>query len=280
MNKIKIVTDSSAELTPEEIKEFNITVLPLSVMIDDVVYIDGENLSKVEFMEKMPLAKALPKSSQPPIGKFIETYDALGEEGSEIISIHITESLSGTVNAARQAAQLSKTNVTVLDSLFTDRGLSFQVIEAAKMAQKGASKEEILARIEHVKNNTKLYICVVTLENLVKGGRIGRVMGAISSLLNVKVMFELVGGNLEVLVRGRGMKPINQWITTLIETLKTKTNIKEIGFSHAAAFDYTNGIMQQFKEAFPNVPMPVRQTGPVIATHTGKGAFAIMYYTD
>lgn len=280
MKKFKIVTDSSAELGPDEIKELAIHVLPLTVMIDDVVYVDGVTLQKEEFMEKMQQAKALPKTSQPPIGQFVELYDELGKDGSEVISIHMTENLSGTVNTARQAAQLSTTEVTVIDSDFTDRGLSFQVIEAARMALANADKEAILKRIDEVRANTKLYICVVTLENLVKGGRIGRLAGALSSFLNVKVMMEQVKGQLELRVRGRGMKPVNKWLVELQEKLKETPNIREVSFSYADDEEACEEIKNQFQTALPDVPMRVRLTSPIISTHAGKGAFAVMYYTD
>lgn len=280
MKKFKIVTDSSAELGPDEIKQLAIHVLPLTVMIDDVVYVDGVTLQKEEFMEKMQQAKTLPKTSQPPIGQFVELYDELGKDGSEVISIHMTENLSGTVNTARQAAQLSTTEVTVIDSDFTDRGLSFQVIEAARMALANADKEAILKRIDEVRANTKLYICVVTLENLVKGGRIGRLAGALSSFLNVKVMMEQVKGQLELRVRGRGMKPVNKWLVELQEKLKETPNIREVSFSYADDEEACEEIKNQFQAALPDVPMRVRLTSPIISTHAGKGAFAVMYYTD
>ncbi|MGX7419276.1 DegV family protein [Carnobacterium gallinarum] len=280
MKKIKIVTDSSAELGQDEIEQLGIYVLPLTVMIDDESYVDGETLKKEDFMEKMNKSKALPKTSQPPIGRFVELYDELGADGSEVISIHMTEKLSGTVNAARQAAELSQANVTVIDSDFTDRGQSFQVLEAAKLAQDGGDKETILKRIAHVKEHTKLYICVVTLENLVKGGRVGKLAGALSSLLNVKVMMELVNGQLEVCVRGRGMKPINKWIGELQEKLKTTPNLNAVSFSYADDVVYLENLKNEFQAILPDVPMRVKLTSPIISTHAGKGAFAIMYYTD
>ena len=280
MKKIKIVTDSSAELGSDEIESLGIHVLPLTVMIDDVLYTDGVTIKKEDFMCMMAEAKDLPKTSQPPIGYFVELYDELGADGSEVISIHMTEKLSGTVNAAHQAAQLSKTDVTVIDSDFTDRGLSFQVLEAAKLAQEGADKETILKRIEHVKEHTKLYICVVTLENLVKGGRIGKLAGALSSFLNIKVMMELVNGQLEVCVRGRGMKPINKWIAELQETLKNTPNLNAMSFSFADDEVYLENLKNEFQAILPDTPMRVKLTSPIISTHAGKGAFAIMYYTD
>ncbi|MEG0288972.1 MAG: DegV family protein, partial [Carnobacterium sp.] len=120
MKNITIVTDSSAQLSPEELEKLNIHVLPLTILVDEDTYVDGETIQKDVFMERMATAKELPKTSQPPLGRFLETYNKLGENGGQVISIHMTESLSGTVNAARQAAQMTDTDVTVIDSKFTD----------------------------------------------------------------------------------------------------------------------------------------------------------------
>lgn len=278
MKKITIVTDSSAQLSPNEIKELDIKILPLTILIDDKTYIDGENIEKVEFMELMDNAADLPKTSQPPLGKFVELYDQLGKDGSEVISIHMTESLSGTVNAARQAAQMTETKVTVIDSGFTDRGLAFQVIEAAKLVKNDAEETTILNEIETIKENTRLFICVRTLDNLVKGGRVSRVVGAVSSLMNMKLIFELVDGKLESRVKGRGMKPINKWNQELKEKLKQTENLAEVSFSHAADFDYVNKLKEEFQFAMPDVKMTMDHTGPTIATHTGESAYAIIYY--
>ena len=181
---IKIVTDSSITIEPELVEELDITVVPLSVTIDGTTYLDSD-LPLDSFMEKMKASKALPKTSQPPVGVFAEKYEEIASEEDAIISIHITESLSGTVQAARQGAMLSGRDVTVLDSDFTDQGLKFQVVEAARLAKEGLGKEEILERINHVRENTELFIGISTLENLVKGGRISRTTGIVGSLLHV-----------------------------------------------------------------------------------------------
>ena len=122
MTSIKIVTDSSCTMETEVRDRLHIHVVPLSVMIDGVLYRDDDDLSGARFMEMMSSAKELPKTSQPPIGEFVELYDELGKDGSQVISIHMTKGLSGTVEAARQASNLSKTNVTILDSDTTDQG--------------------------------------------------------------------------------------------------------------------------------------------------------------
>jgi len=105
--KLKIVTDSTIELTAEEVARYGIQIIPLSSMIGDVVYHDDIEITNEEFLQKMKQSPELPKSSQPPVGKFLAAYNALTADGSEVLSIHVTETLSGTVHSAHQAATLA-----------------------------------------------------------------------------------------------------------------------------------------------------------------------------
>ncbi|EGO6092817.1 DegV family protein [Enterococcus faecalis] len=280
MTNVKIVTDSSCTMEKSLRDELNIHMMPLSIMVDGVVYPDDDHLPGEKFMDMMANAKALPKTSQPPIGEFVELYDRLGENGSEVISIHMTKGLSGTVEAARQASNLSSSKVTVIDSDFTDQGLSFQVIQAAKLAQAGAGVPEILAEIERVKQNTKLYIGISTLDNLVKGGRISRTTGLLSNIFNMKVVMDFENTELIPVAKGRGVKTFNKWFDELKSELSKIPNIRQIGISHADGLELANGFKEGLQAIFKDMDIPVLHTNPVIATHTGKNAFAIMYYTD
>lgn len=280
MTNVKIVTDSSCTMEKSLRDELNIHMMPLSVMVDGVVYPDDDHLPGEKFMDMMANAKALPKTSQPPIGEFVELYDRLGEDGSEVISIHMTKGLSGTVEAARQASNLSSSKVTVIDSDFTDQGLSFQVIQAAKLAQAGAGVPEILAEIERVKQNTKLYIGISTLDNLVKGGRISRTTGLLSNIFNMKVVMDFENTELIPVAKGRGVKTFNKWFDELKSELSKIPNVRQIGISHADGLELANGFKEGLQAIFKDMDIPVLHTNPVIATHTGKNAFAIMYYTD
>ncbi|HAP3793431.1 TPA: DegV family protein [Enterococcus faecalis] len=280
MTNVKIVTDSSCTMEKSLRDELNIHMMPLSIMVDGVVYPDDDHLPGEKFMDMMANAKALPKTSQPPIGEFVELYDRLGEDGSEVISIHMTKGLSGTVEAARQASNLSSSKVTVIDSDFTDQGLSFQVIQAAKLAQAGAGVPEILAEIERVKKNTKLYIGISTLDNLVKGGRISRTTGLLSNIFNMKVVMDFENTELIPVAKGRGVKTFNKWFDELKSELSKIPNVRQIGISHADGLELANGFKEGLQAIFKDMDIPVLHTNPVIATHTGKNAFAIMYYTD
>ena len=274
MTKIKIVTDSSVTIEPELVKQLDITVVPLSVMINNVVYSDADLKEEGKFLQLMQEAKNLPKTSQPPVGVFAEVFEELSKDGSQILAIHMSHALSGTVEAARQGASLSTADVTVIDSSFTDQALKFQVVEAAKLAQEGKDMEEILTRVEAVKNNTELYIGVSTLENLVKGGRIGRVTGLLSSLLNIRVVMQMKDHELQPIVKGRGAKTFKKWLDELIATLSERS-VAEIGISYSGSADWAKE-MKESLQAYVEKPISVLETGSIIQTHTGENAWAIL----
>ncbi len=274
MTKIKIVTDSSVTIEPELVKQLDITVVPLSVMIDNVVYSDADLKEEGKFLQLMQEAKNLPKTSQPPVGVFAEVFEELSKDGSQILAIHMSHALSGTVEAARQGASLSTADVTVIDSSFTDQALKFQVVEAAKLAQEGKELEEILTRVEAVKNNTELYIGVSTLENLVKGGRIGRVTGLLSSLLNIRVVMQMKDHELQPIVKGRGAKTFKKWLDELTTTL-SEHSVAEIGISYSGGADWAKE-MKESLQTYVEKPISVLETGSIIQTHTGENAWAIL----
>ena len=274
MTKIKIVTDSSVTIEPELVKQLDITVVPLSVMIDNVVYSDADLKEEGKFLQLMQESKNLPKTSQPPVGVFAEVFEDLSKDGSQILAIHMSHALSGTVEAARQGASLSTADVTVIDSSFTDQALKFQVVEAAKLAQEGKEMAEILSHVEEVKNHTELYIGVSTLENLVKGGRIGRVTGLLSSLLNIRVVMQMKDHELQPIVKGRGAKTFKRWLDELIATLSERS-VAEIGISYSGSADWAKE-MKESLQAYVEKPISVLETGSIIQTHTGENAWAIL----
>ncbi|HFU4055356.1 TPA: DegV family protein [Streptococcus suis] len=273
MTKIKIVTDSSTTIEADLVKELGITIIPLSVMVDGVVYSDSD-LTEGEFLNLMRESKHLPKTSQPPVGLFAETFSQLAKDGSQIIAILLSHALSGTVEAARQGAILSGADVTILDSSFTDQAAKFQVVEAARLAQVGASKEEILEAVEEIKEKTELFIGVSTLENLVKGGRVGRVQGLLSSLLNIRVIMEMKNHQLSPIVKGRGTKTFKKWLEEFAGSLSDKS-VAEIGISYSGKADFAQEIKEQL-QAYVEKEISILETGSIIQTHTGEDAWAVL----
>ena len=274
MTKIKIVTDSSVTIETELVNQLGITVVPLSVMIDNVVYSDADLKEEGTFLHLMQESKNLPKTSQPPVGVFAEIFEDLSKDGSKILAIHMSHALSGTVEAARQGASLSTADVTVIDSSFTDQALKFQVVEAARLAQEGKDIDEILSQVEEIKNNTELYIGVSTLENLVKGGRIGRVTGLLSSLLNIRVVMQMKNDELQPIVKGRGAKTFKKWLDEFTSSLAGRS-VTEIGISYSGNSEWAKE-MKESLQAYVEKPISVLETGSIIQTHTGENAWAVL----
>ena len=278
MSRVYIVTDSTADLTEEEVKQFEISIVPMNISIDDDNYIDGVTITKDEFKQKMIESAELPKTAQPSIGRFVEVYDELGKNGDSVISIQMMRSISGTVDAARQAADITETNVTVVDSDFTSRSMGMIVKEAAKAAQEGKSVEEILEIVEDAKKRTTLYLTVVNLDNLIKGGRISQVMGMFSNLLNIKLFLQVINGKIEIIQKGRGLKSLQKKYDEIFEQMKAATNgIQEIGIMHAGLSNFHEGNIARVRELFPDVPLTIVTTSPIIMSHTGVDAMAITY---
>lgn len=280
MSRIIIVTDSTADLTEQEIQDFNIHVVPLNITIQEEHYLDGETITKEEFKNKMIASSELPMTAQPSIGRFVELYDELGKDGSEIISIHLMNSISGTVNAARQAADITESTVTVVDSDFTSRSMGIIVREAAQAAKEGKSAEEVLEVIESTRQRTKLYLTVLNLDNLIKGGRISRVMGAFSNLLNIKLFLEVINGKIEIVQKGRGLKSLQKKYDEVFEEMKAYPNgIQEIGIMHAGLNEFNQSQIDTLRELFPDAKLTIVMTSPIIMSHTGVDAMAVTYLT-
>ncbi|MEJ9222781.1 DegV family protein [Priestia aryabhattai] len=280
MAKIKVVTDSTIDLTLEEAEKYGIEMIPLCINIDNETYLDRVELTPTDFIEKMKNSKELPKSSQPAIGSFVEVYERLVSEGYDVISIHMTGGMSGTVRAAESAAQMVEGNITVVDSMYITKALSFQVFEAVKMIEDGHTVEEIITRLEEVRQNTNLFVVVDTLENLVKGGRIGRGKGLIGSLLNIKPIASLADGVYTPVAKVRSHSQIVKFLTKQFEEHTEGKSIKGVGLVHADGFGLASKLKESIVKARGYTQFSVEDTTPIISTHTGIGAIGFMYFAE
>jgi DegV family protein with EDD domain len=280
MAKIKVVTDSTIDLTLEEAEKYGIEMIPLCIHIDNETYLDRVELTPTDFIEKMKNSKELPKSSQPAIGSFVEVYERLVSEGYDVISIHMTGGMSGTVRAAESAAQMVEGNITVVDSMYITKALSFQVFEAVKMIEDGHTVEEIITRLEEVRQNTNLFVVVDTLENLVKGGRIGRGKGLIGSLLNIKPIASLADGVYTPVAKVRSHSQIVKFLTKQFEEHTEGKSIKGVGLVHADGFGLASKLKESIVKARGYTQFSIEDTTPIISTHTGIGAIGFMYFAE
>ncbi len=279
MPGIKIVTDSTTDLPKELLDQHHIEVIPLTVLVDGVSYYDNVTITPEDFLVRMKASRELPKTSQPSVGVLAEAYDRLGANGDAILSIHMTSGMSGTYAAACSAAEMSASRVEVVDSQMISQALGFQVLEAARMAEAGESLESIVARLDELRSRTTLLVVVDTLENLIKGGRIGRAAGLIGTILNVKPIAMLEDGVYSPFAKVRTSSQIIEKLMHRMENDIRGRDVRGIGLSHADNLPLAMRLQKAIAR-LTDVPVSIRPATPVITTHTGPGAIGLMYYTE
>lgn len=280
MAKIKIVTDSSAQLTPEEIEEYDIHVIPLSVEINGENHVDGETITRQELVDELRKGN-IPKTSQPPMGRFLETFEQLGADGSEILAIMMSDVLSGTYQTACSAAEMVKCSVTVINSKETDRALSFQVLAAAKDTKEGKSIEEIKAHCLDIYKRTTTDVLVDNMDCLVAGGRVSKLAGALTKLINLKIIVRLRENSLDVVYKGRSRKAFLKYCQALSK-FHQDNHIQELSLSNVGTDE---DFLKRIKEAMlpegsKDAAYIARLTSPIIMTHTGLNAVGVITLTE
>lgn len=279
---IKIITDSTCDLPANIVQELGISVIPLKVLFGEEVYRDGIDLTNQEFYEKMAKNKQLPTTSQVNPGEFIEEFTRHLDNGDEVIGIFISAKLSGTYGSAVIAKETlaNDSRINIIDSMNASFGLGIQVIEAGRMAQQGKSAQEIVQRIEEVKNNVIFYGIIDKLDNLKKGGRLSSTGAFAGSLLGIKPIIDLKDGAVSLIAKARGQKKAFKWVLDDAKKNNIDFNDKMICLAHAYApkdaAEFKKAILQEYQ---PKEIIEL-QIGAVIGTHTGGGCVGISCLPD
>lgn len=281
MAKIKLVTDSTADLPQEYYERYGIAVIPMLINFGEEGYRDGVDITPEEFYAKLVSYDGFPTTAQITPGVFIKEYQKWAEEYDIIISIQLSGRLSGTVDSARLAAQsIENAQVVVYDSESASLGIGFQVLEAARAIEEGCDLQEILRRMDHVKATTSIYFSVPSLEHLQKGGRIGKASAFIGGLLNIVPLLTIAEGVVAPFEKIRGKKRVLGRITELLgerveEWGKENLNIAVL---HTVNPEGAQELVEQYKSTFDVEDILVTQLGPTIGTHTGPGVIATVFY--
>jgi len=264
-----VVTDSTADIAPTMAAERGIVVVPLAVTIDGETLPDGA-ITQAEFFSRMAAAPALPTTSQPSVGAFTEVYGRALESARSVISVHISEKLSGTIESARAAAEEFAGKVHVLDSRNLSWGLAWQVMEAAAAAREGLSATDTLERLARTRERVKLIVGLDSLENLRKGGRIGAVSSLMGSLLNLKVTLTVdAEGAFAPLGRSRGEKAGLDYTLDWIGKQMGTTSRARFAVGHALAAERGQRLVESIKERWEVTELVIYEAGSVICAHTG-----------
>lgn len=266
-----VVTDSTADIAPALAGAGDIAVVPLTVTIGTESFFDGV-LSQRQFFEKMQAAPTLPTTSQPSVGSFIDAYEHALSVADSVLSIHVSERLSGTICAARQAAERYAGRVHVFDSQNLSWGLALQVMEAAEAARMGLTLEATLARLANARERVKLIVGLDSLDNLAKGGRIGKVSAFLGSILDLKVTFCVSpDGTFAPVGRDRGEKSALEHTLKWVESHLPPSRKGSFAVGHALSEERAAWLADEIRRRFDPSEVIIYEAGSVICTHTGTG---------
>lgn len=269
------MTDSTAYIPQEIRKELNIHMIPLTVMLDGQVYDEELDIDTSEFYERVRGDGPLPKTSQPPIGKFLEQYEALKVNNDVIISIHLSSGISGTYSGAVQAGSMLKDiDIHVFDSEISCYMQGFYVIRAAELIQTGASIDAIMNELEQMKKTMRAYFMVDDLSHLQRGGRLSVTQALIGGLLQVKPLLHFQQKVIEPFEKIRTRKKAMNRIVELLGEDAKKYPL-EAAIIHANQPAEAERWLEELTSQYPNVKFTVSYFGPVIGTHLGEGSMGL-----
>jgi len=265
-----IVTDSTSDIAREVAAEHGITVVPLSISIEGETFLDG-SITIEEFFDRMDAAKELPKTSQPPVGEFVKTFKEKLETFSDVVCITISNRLSGTYGSAMEAARSLGERVHVLDSLNLSWGEGYQVVEAAKAAASGATVTQIKERFETLRGRVNMIVGLDSLDNLVKGGRIGRVAALVGGVLRMRVLLTVAeDGAFEPVGRARGAVAALQASVDWVASRVDEKLPADFAVQHALSPDKAEWLENAIRNRFNVRELRIVEAGAVISTHAGR----------
>jgi len=274
--RIAIVTDSTSDLPPALAGARSITIVPLTLNFDGQALLDGVDITPTEFYRRLPNATTHPTTSQPSPGRFAEAYTALLANHDAVVSIHISEKLSGTFESAQQAADMTDpTRVHVVDSQVVSMGLGLVTLAAATLAAGGADAEAIVAKIEAMRSDVQTYFSVATLEFLRRGGRIGRASALLGSVLQVKPVLCIRDGLVTPLERVRTFERALSRVVELARAVDRGQGICAI-VGHAGADADAERVGRELEPIAET--LLIQPLGPVVGAHAGPGVVGVGCY--
>ena len=279
-HKVAIVTDSTAYLPEECIKQYNISVSPLSVIWGDQVYRDGVDILPDEFYKRLADSKVMPTTSQVTPAAMQSTFQSLLEQGFDVLGIFVSSKISGTFQSAvqaREALPKAANKIALVDSLWTTMAMGWPVLTAARAAEAG----ENLAECQKVAENACAHIGVLfvmeTLEFMRRGGRIGGAQAFLGTALNIKPVLEMRDGKIEALERIRTkQKAIQRVVEVVTERIKGNAPI-HLAATHANSESDALSLLEAARLQLDPIETYCCPLSPVIGTHVGPGTVALNY---
>ena len=272
---IKVVTDSTSDLPADVAESLGIEVVPLNVHFGSDVYKDRVNLMPDAFYDKLINGDVLPTTSQPSVGEFIDVYERLGSDADGIVSVHISEKLSGTMNSARLASQQANADcpIEVVDTFQVSMGVGICAMEAAEVANSGGDMNQVILAARNAVTRSQCFFMLETLEFLQKGGRIGKAQALIGNLLKIRPMLMLQEGEVHPLGRERTRR---KGIAKLVDTVEELAPISGLAVMYSTGPYEAQTLAQNVSKFMIEGREPMMlQIGPVIGTYAGPDTLGI-----
>ncbi len=269
---VRIVTDSTSDIPREIADDLNITVIPLTIAFGEQSYRDGIDLAADDFYARLATTKDLPTTSQPPPALFQHAYEHLVTQG-DVVSVHLSQKFSGTVEAARNAArEVAAERISVVDSGSVSMGLGLCAIAAARVARDGGDRAACAAAAEAASRKLHVAVAFESLEYLRRGGRIGRARAFLGGLLRLKPILTVKDGEAAPLTRVRSR---SKAIDELFSLAITIDNVAEAVILHTTTPDDASALAERVRAQLPGVTVHLGRFGPVLGVHGGPGMLGI-----
>jgi len=278
---IRIVTDSTADLPDAMIKEQELEIIPLNVIIEGQSYVDGVDMSKDQFYAKMSESKNLPTTSQASPESFRERFQRILDNGDDVLYLGLSSTLSGTMQSARIGRELTEQpeRVTIFDTMTVTFAQGMLATVATKLSKVGQTMDEIVKSLQELRNRQKLVFSVATLDNLRKSGRVSNLSFLFGSLLNIKpILWYDKEGVVQVFDRVRGKKNADHAVLRFFQENRPDPNYP-IGVGHAADPSAAQKMKEFLAEhGFTNILD--FEVSPVVGTHVGIGTIGIVFFGE
>lgn len=275
---IRILADSVSDIPKSYQEQYQIEILPLMVNFEDGSYKDGIDLNTETFFQKLKTASKLPTTSQVNPGAFIESFERIIQSGDEAVVILMSSEMSGTYSAALSAIEYLDTDkISVIDSRAISFGYGLLVLEAARMAEAGNSRQDIETTIRQQTSQMMNLFIVDTLEYLQKGGRLSAGEAFIGNLLSIKPIITIEEGKLKSLDKVRGRKKAFKWIFDYLDQNGVDFSDKTVGVFHADDPEHMEEFIAELMEKNPPKELIRSTVGTVVGTHSGPGCVALSY---
>jgi DegV family protein with EDD domain len=278
MSNVAIVTDSTINLPQSFNDQYQITVLPLTLIWDGAVYLDGIDIQPAEFYARLAQSKTNPTTSQATPAQFSQVYADLLAQGKEILSIHISSKLSGTIASAIQAKEMFPgAKIEVVDSLSTSMGTGLLVLAAARAIQNGASLKEARELVYRLLPNSGVFFVVDTLTYLHRGGRIGGAARFLGTALDLKPILMLREGRIEAVERVRSQRRAFERLVEIVAQKVGEKRPVRIAGLYTDIAEQAHQVISRLAEKVDPIETMITDVSPVIGNHTGPGTVGIGY---